>query len=190
MPHPRTVVLDACVLYSAPLRDLLIRVGQAGLIRARWTEAIHDEWMRNVLANLPQVSAERLQRTRELMDAAIRDCLIVGYEQWIPRVTLPDPNDRHVLAAAIHAGATAIVTFNLRDFPDAELQPHGLAAIHPDELFDELIELSPGEMCAVARKQRAALQRPPQTVTEFLDTLEKQSLSRTASRLREFLDEL
>lgn len=61
--HPLIAVYDANALYSAPLRDLLIRLAQAGLVRAKWTDAIHDEWIRNVVANCPHLSAERLART-------------------------------------------------------------------------------------------------------------------------------
>jgi predicted nucleic acid-binding protein len=110
MEQPLTAVLDANILYPAPLRDLFIRLAQAGLMRAKWTHAIHDEWMRNVLKDNPHLSAERLARTRTLMDEAIRDCLVTGHEELIASLSLPDPDDCHVLAAAIHAGAEVIVT--------------------------------------------------------------------------------
>jgi len=112
MEPPVTAVYDANILYRAPLRDLLIRVAQTGLVRARWTQAIHDEWMGNVLKSNPQLSTERLARTRTLMDEAVRDCLVTGHEDLIDSPTLPDPDDRHVLAAAIRAGAEVIVTYN------------------------------------------------------------------------------
>lgn len=111
-----TVLYDACVLYPAPLRDLLMHVAVTDLYRAKWTDAIHDEWTRNVLENRPDLKPEQLQRTRELMNAHVRDCLVTGYETLIEAVTLPDPDDRHVLAAAIRAGADLIVTFNLGIF--------------------------------------------------------------------------
>jgi hypothetical protein len=80
MEQPVTAVYDANILYPAPIRDLFIRLAQAGLVRAKWTEAIHAEWMRNVLKDHPHLSAERLARTRTLMDEAVRDCLVTGYE--------------------------------------------------------------------------------------------------------------
>ena len=80
MEHPVTAVLDANILYPAPLRDLFIRLAQAGLIpHARWTETIHGEWVRNVLKDNPNLSSERLARTRILMNDAVRDCLVIGY---------------------------------------------------------------------------------------------------------------
>lgn len=108
---------DSCVLYPAPLRDLLMHLSLADLFRAKWTETIHDEWTRNILANRPDLTKEQLQRTRDLMNAHVRDCLVTGYESLIPALSLPDSNDRHVLAAAIRASASIIVTYNLKDFP-------------------------------------------------------------------------
>ena len=112
MDHQIIAVYDANILYPAPLRDLFVRIAQSGLVQAKWTETIHEEWIRNVLKNRQDTTLERLTRTRQLMDTAVRDCLVTGYEILIDSMTLPDPNDRHVLAAAIRAGADAIVTFN------------------------------------------------------------------------------
>jgi hypothetical protein len=85
-------------------------------VRARWTETIHDEWIRNVLKGNPQLSSERIARTRSLMNEAVRDCLVRGYEDLIDSLTLPDPDDRHILAAAIRGGAEVIVTYLLLQF--------------------------------------------------------------------------
>lgn len=73
-----SVVYGACVLYPAPLRDLLMRWAMTDLYRARWTQQIHEEWMRNVLANRPDLSRAQLERTRELMDCSVRDSLVEG----------------------------------------------------------------------------------------------------------------
>lgn len=112
-----TVVYDACVLYPAPLRDLLMRLALTDLYRARWTDMIHDEWTRNLKRQRPDLKDEDLERTRSLMNASVRDCLVTGFQPLIPAIQLPDPDDRHVVAAAIHCGASLIVTFNLKDFP-------------------------------------------------------------------------
>src|SRR5579863_9090922 len=127
-----TALYDACVLYPAPLRDLLMHLAMADLFRARWTDRIHDEWIRSVLANRPDLRREQLERTRRLMNAHILDCVVTGYEHLIDRLKLPDPNDRHVLAAAIRAGADVIVTMNLDDFPVKVLGPYGIEPQHPD----------------------------------------------------------
>ena len=112
-----TALYDSCVLYPAPLRDLLMWLGLSDLCRPRWSNDIHEEWIRSVLANRPDITRERLERTRDLMNSNVRDCLVTGYEPLIDGLTLPDADDRHVLAAAIRADADVIVTFNLTDFP-------------------------------------------------------------------------
>jgi PIN domain len=148
MDHPVTAVYDANVLYPAPLRDLFIRLAYAGLVRGRWTEAIHDEWVRNVLADNPALSPVRLARTRMLMNEAVRDCLVTGYQDLIDSLSLPDPDDRHVLAAAIRANAEVIVTFNLKDFPAGVLAGYNVEAMHPDDFLLALFDAAPGPVCA------------------------------------------
>ncbi len=123
-----TVVYDACVLYPAPLRDLLMRLALTDLYRARWSDQIHEEWITAVLRNRPDLSRAQLERTRSLMNAYVRDALVDGYQSLVPALELPDPNDRHVLAAAIQCGADLILTFNLDDFPEQALTIHGLGA--------------------------------------------------------------
>ena len=130
-----TVVYDACVLYPAPLRDLLLRVAMTSVVRARWSEAILDECFRSILRQRPNLSESALQRTRELMTRAIPDCMIDGYQELVDGLALPDPDDRHVLAAAIRAGAQAIVTFNLKDSPTSSRSKYGIEALHPDGLL-------------------------------------------------------
>ncbi|MGE3820288.1 MAG: PIN domain-containing protein [Isosphaeraceae bacterium] len=188
MEHPVTAVYDANVLYPAPLRDLLIRLAQAGLVRARWTDAIHDEWVRGVLANNPDLSSDRLARTRSLMNEAVRDCLVIGHEDLIESLSLPDPDDRHVLAAAIHVGAEVIVTFNLKDFPAGILAAYDVEAQHPDDFLTSLFSVAPGPVCAQVKRQREGLRNPPKTAEELLATLESQGLVQTVARLRPFAD--
>jgi len=181
----RLVVLyDACVLYPAPLRDLFMRLALVDLFHARWSDDIHDEWTRSVAANRPDISPKNLARCRKLMDEHSPDSNISGYELLIPSLCLPDPNDRHVLAAAIHGGVNLIVTFNLSDFPASALGPHSIEAVHPDDfiagLFDEASEV----VLEVARRQREGLKNPPKSAGEFLGTLEQCGLEETVSRLR------
>lgn len=100
-----TALYDACVLFPAPVRDLLLHLAVTDQFRARWTDAIHEEWIRAVLNSRPDLSRKRLERTRRSMDAHVRDALITDFEDLIPTLTLPDPDDRHVLAAAIRGRA-------------------------------------------------------------------------------------
>jgi len=115
------VIYDANVLYPAPLRDLLMWVTLQDVVLARWTDDIHEEWMRSVLRERYDLTRVQLERTRDLMNQSVRDCLVTDYHDLIPGLTLPDADDRHVLAAAIRAGANVIVTYNLKDFPAARL---------------------------------------------------------------------
>lgn len=188
MEQPLTAVYDANILYPAPIRDLFVRLAQTGLVRAKWTEAIHEEWMRNLLKHNPHHSAERLARTRMLMDEAVRDCLVTGYEELIASLSLPDPDDRHVLAAAIHAGAQIIVTCNLTDFPAETLARYDIEAQHPDDVLVYLLDEAPGVVCAAVKRQRENLRNPPKTAEELLTTLETHSLTQAAARLRQFID--
>jgi predicted nucleic acid-binding protein len=180
-----TAIYDACVLYPAPLRDLLMHLALTDLVRARWTAAIHDEWTRNVLKNRPDLSIDQLQRTRTLMDAHVRDALVEGYEPLIASLSLPDPDDCHVLAAAIRAGADVIVTYNLKDFPPSVLSPFGVEAQHPDDFIASLLDLAPQVVIGAVRRQRASLKRPPLSVDEYLDALRRAELAQTVSQLRE-----
>ncbi|MFM7180764.1 MAG: PIN domain-containing protein [Verrucomicrobiales bacterium] len=191
MPHgPPIVILDACTLYPAALRDVLMRLSLHGMIRARWTRAIHNEWIEAVLRDRPDLSSERLQRTRELMDLHAEGCLVTGYEKRIKNLRLPDRDDRHVLAAAIEAKANMILTWNLRDFPNAELTIHGLSAITPDDLLAALLESHRDKLIAILREARLSLKQPPRTATEYLATLRTQGLSRTCALLVSVLSEL
>ena len=100
-----TVLYDACVLYPAPLRDLLMWLSITDLFRARWTDQILDEWSRSLMVNRPDLKPEQIERTRSLMNQSTLDCLVTGYEDLIQGLQLPDPDDRHVLAAAIRTRA-------------------------------------------------------------------------------------
>ena len=185
-----TALYDACVLYPAPLRDLLLELALTDLFRAKWSSQIHDEWIRAVLQDRPDLTAVQLHRTRDLMDLHARDCLVEDFEELIPSLALPDPNDRHVLAAAIRGRADVIVTYNLTDFPDKELQKYGITPQHPNEFILHLFNLAPSIVCAAARTHRARLKHPPKTTTEYLDTLERQSLTQFVASLRPYANRL
>lgn len=178
------VVYDACVLYPAPLRDTLMRVGIAELCQARWTEKILDEWVVNLLERRPDISKERLERTCSYMNEAIDGAVISGYEPLIDTVELPDPDDRHVLAAAIHAEAQLIVTNNIKDFPSQILEKYDIEACQPSAFLAGLYETAPVDMIRILHEQRVALKRPEQTVGEFLETLEKNGLNLLVQSLK------
>jgi predicted nucleic acid-binding protein len=181
-----TALLDANVLYPAPLRDLLLQLTVEDLFRAKWTTDIHREWIDNLLENEPYRSRVALERTRDLMDSNTRDCLVTGYEHLIASLTLPDPDDRHVLAAAIIGRCDVIVTQNLKDFPDEALASYGLEAQHPDEFLSNHLNLAPGVFCGAVQKVRRRLRNPPYSVDQYLENLIQQGLVATVADLKMF----
>ena len=179
-----TAFYDASVLYPAPLRDLLMWLALTDLFRATWSAMVHAEWIRALLSDRPDLTREQLERTRALMDAHVRDALISGFEGLIASLYLPDPKDRHVLAAAITGRADVIVTRNLRHFPAAVLSPFGIEAQHPDAFIVHLLDLAPETVADAVRDHRASLRHPPKTVEAYLLTLERQGLPQTVMALR------
>lgn len=165
-----TAIFDANVLYPAKLRDLLVTLAGTGLFRARWTNQIHDEWIRNLVAK--GGDKQKLERTRQRMDDAIPDCLVTEYEGLIETITLPDPNDRHVVAAAIRANADVIVTVNEKDFPEEVLAPLGIEAQHPDDFVFYQIDLNGPVVCKAISEIISRLKNPPIPRDTYIDGLE------------------
>jgi predicted nucleic acid-binding protein len=184
---PLVVIYDACVLFPAPLRDLLLRLAERGLVQARWSEEILDECFRNILTKRADLSMKALNRTRMLMNTALPDALVTDYEKLAQGIELPDPNDRHVVAAAMKADARVIVTFNLRDFPDRTLSAVQIEAQHPDKFIFNLLSLNDAPVAAVIREQAADLKNPRRTTGELLDILRAQGLPKSMQKLQELL---
>ena len=181
-------VLDSCILYPPSLRDLFMWLAAGIVYEPRWTEEIHAEWIRNILADNPEITPAQLERTRRLMDNVNEDCLVRGYEKHIPFLTLPDPDDRHVLAAAIEAKASVIVTFNLKDFPASALEVYGVRAMHPDKYLVVLFEDAPELFLVAIKEHRASLKRPPKTVDDYIETLKSNHLPKLAALLMDHRD--
>lgn len=178
------VLYDANVLYPSTLRDLLIRIAQAGLVQAKWTEQILDEVFRNLTANRPDLDAQKLARTRELMNRAVRDCLVTGYEPLIDSLDLPDPDDSHVLAAAIKARAQVIVTNNLKDFSPAALEPWDMEAKSPDDFILDQIDLNREAVYSAVQRIADSREKPPATFADVLAMLDRDGLVESAAALR------
>ncbi len=161
-----------------------------GVIQPKWTEQIHEEWMRNVLKDRPDLTSAQLQRTRRLMDQNAGDCLVTDYERHIADLALPDMDDRHVVAAGIEAGADAIITWNLADFPTAVIESHGIEVRTPDQLVYALLDACPTDVLAAMQQHRLSLKNPPKTPTEYLETLALQGLTHSVERLRDEIPRL
>lgn len=183
-----TALLDANVLYPALMRGILLELNYREVFNAKWTRQIENEWTRTLRRRRPDLDPARVERTRHLMRQHFHDALVLGYEKIIDTLDLPDPDDRHVLAAAIVGGCDVIVTQNLRDFPPAALDEHSLSALHPDDFLILLLTFHRADFLAAVRDTRAALRNPAYSVEEFLENLARQNLTDTASALRNFTE--
>ncbi len=178
------VVYDACVLFPASLRDFLIELATTGLFEARWTDLIHEEWIGNLLKQHKDLSREKLEYTKAMINKAVLNSVITNFETRIEGLELPDVNDRHILAAAIHGQAGQIVTLNLKDFPASDLEPHGIRAVHPDEFILELMDMDlPRVLTALVVCQKR-LKNPPRSIKAHLERLSKAGLTSASEQLR------
>jgi hypothetical protein len=173
-------------MYPAPLRSLLMYLALSGQFRARWSEDIHEEWIRNLLKARHDLNRAKLEKVKRLMDRHVPEALVTNYQSLIPSIELPNEDDRHVVAAAIQTRAEAIITFNLKDFPDQTLSKHGVKAIHPDDFVIDLIDLNVGCVLEAVQRHRGSLKKPPFSPDEYLDCLLKQRLPETVARLTPF----
>jgi len=179
-----TAILDANVLYPQLVRDTLLSLAVECLYHARWTITIHAEWMRNLAEDRPEI-ATKLSQIAERMNASVPDCLVTNYEKLITSIDLPDPDDRHVVAAAIAGHADAIVTFNTKDFPADVLQPYGIEVQHPDEFLMNQLQLQKIPALSAIKKMRARWTNPVRSAQELIAAFERRGLPMTADLLRE-----
>jgi predicted nucleic acid-binding protein len=168
---PFAAVLDASVLYPLPLRDTLLRVAEIELYDPYWSQRILDEVARNLIAD----ARASEQQARNLIDA-MRDAFD---EATVPEDAITklepamtnDPNDRHVLAAAVASDAQAVVTLNLKHFPTEACEPFAVEALRPDSFLLDLYGLDSDRVFDVIERQAAVLSRPPMTTNDLLDRL-------------------
>jgi hypothetical protein len=163
-----------------------VELAAKGLFRTKWTNEIHEEWITALLHNRPELQRAKLERTRDLMNTHVLDCLVIDYEDLIPSISCPDPNDRHVIAAAIKGNCAAIITFNLNHFPASELQKYDIEAQHPDEFLHHQFGLDKAAVIVAARNIRLRLKNPPVSAEDYLRRLETQSLPKTVAELSHY----
>jgi predicted nucleic acid-binding protein len=182
-----TVVLDANVLYPTLLRDLVLSLAHADLYSAKWSAHIRDEWMRSLIRDRPHMRA-KIEEAARTMESAIPDCLVTSYEHLIPGLELPDPDDRHVLAAAITGHADAIITWNEKDFPNAVLDSFGIELQTPDEFVLNQIMLRGTVALAAIKAMRARWERPEVSSIALVELLERRGMPQTAAHLKDVVD--
>lgn len=179
------VFVDTNVLYAARLRDILLDLAVEGIIELRWSPDVLDELVRAIRRHVPLTPQQDPLALIAAMTNVLPDALIVPPEPLAVSVSLPDPNDEHILAAAIHAGCDMLLTANLRHFPvDTLLQlDPPVRAIHPDAFLIELITARAAEVVPVIDACRRNLTRPPLTVAEYVAALDRVGLRQTAQLL-------
>lgn len=126
-----------------------------------------------------------ITETIRVMDEVFPGASVENYSHWEALLELPDPDDRHVLAAALEAGAEFVITFNLSDFPSSELDKYGIQAISPDDFLCDLLTLDPPKVLAALKRHRARLKNPPKSADEYIESLDNSGLSVFASMLAE-----
>lgn len=166
VPAPFVVVLDANVLFPFTIRDTLLRAAASGLYQLRWSAQILDEMERN-LVSTGAMTAPKAKRLRAIMTREFPDAEVTGYEPLISAMKNHE-KDRHVVAAAVKAGAQVVTTSNLRDFASL---PDGIEAQSPDRFLTSLFDLQPALFVDLLREQARDLVKPPMALDELLDRL-------------------
>jgi predicted nucleic acid-binding protein len=166
VPAPFIVVVDANVFFPLTLRDTMLRAAAADFYQLRWSRQILDEMERN-LVSTGTMPADKAARLRTTMERFFPEAMVTGYEPLIAAMQ-NDMKDRHVVAAAVKAGAQVVITANLKDFTPL---PDGVEAQSPDEFLCNLFDLDPEGFTEMLREQATDLQKPPVTFEELLDRL-------------------
>ncbi len=190
-----TALVDACTLVSAPKRDLLLTLAEAEFFRVRWSQRILDETERALEGIFVERGFDdagtRASRSVEVMCTAFPEGLVPDSGHTASMIFgLPDAGDEHVLAAAVQTQAQAIVTENIRHFPDEVLQPLHLEARTADEFIADTIALDEGKAIAAIRILRERLKKPELTAEAYLRSLEAHGLFATASLLSGHIDSI
>jgi predicted nucleic acid-binding protein len=159
-------LLDACVLVQAAVRETLLRLFERRLFLARWTDDIIDETVRSLQRKLSRTAEQTDYLVNELRTHFPDARVGPGYRELIPAMTNHE-KDRHVLAAAVNSSCEVIVTYNLKDFPESALKPHGIAAKHPDEFLIDLYHLD-GEVVVDTLHCQGSELLKPRTIGEVL----------------------
>lgn len=174
---------DANVLYAVPVTDIVMELASTGLFRALWSDDIHDEWVRNVATDRPDLPKAVIERRRANMERALPQARVVGYHELIDGLVLPDLNDRHVLAAAIVGRADVIVTYNLADFPAATVEHYGIEVQHPDDFLNHQRTLNEALFLQVIKTIRERLTKPKYDAETYVANLRKNQLQVIAGEL-------
>lgn len=180
------VFLDTCFLYPATLSDLVLRLAEVRVFRPHWSPDVLEELDRNLTMVVRPGSDGATRRIRHMTDA-FPDACVTGYEAFIDGMAC-DPKDRHVLAAAVHSDCQVMVTFNIKDFPRASVEPHRLTVVDPDTFLLDQLDLYPRSVTRCVREQPTDYRRPSVTPLQLLGILERSGVPRFAAEMRRKAD--
>lgn len=181
-------LLDANVLHPAFLRGALLWFADQRLFQPHWSADILAEWRRSVMRRFPEVKEDQLVAKALEMEEFFPGAAISGYEGFIDCIRLPDPEDRHVLAAATVGRCAGIVTANTKHFPDEIVAPLGMEIIHPDDFIVNIIDLHPSRAVTACKNHRANMSQSNPTPQQFLERYERAGLVQAHQRLSRHIE--
>lgn len=177
-----SAVLDANIFFHIRIIDPLLTLAEDGLFEPIWS----DQIMQEVRVHLPEVWGKKTQKVDDYLHA-INDAFpwasVSGWQRYVEHLCLPDPDDRHVLAAACVAGASVIVTLNLKDFPLRQTEKMGVVALSPDVFLSELFDYSPQKTMKAMRNLAKNKHHPPQTFNQEIEGFKRAGLLTFSGKL-------
>ncbi|NLE79303.1 MAG: PIN domain-containing protein [Rhodococcus sp.] len=180
-------VLDTSVLWPSRQRDFLLSLAIAGLYQPLWSDVILDELEYHEAAKLESHGSDAAAAARLVgrMRAAFDDAVVTGWEPLDGSYGLPDPDDEHVVAAAVVGGAGVIVTHNFKDFPEGRVPKH-LQVVSAAEFAADNVAVSPIVARQAVETMVERLANPAMSVEEVLALLvDRYEMTDAVALLRE-----
>jgi predicted nucleic acid-binding protein len=177
------VICDANILFRFHISHILTFMAVRRLINAKWTKEIQQEWLDNIAEKRPADLAG-CKRRCSAMNSALPEAMVTGYDYRISTIAFEDPDDRHVIAAALHVRASGIVTRDTAHFTPESMAPFGLKVVDPDELLVACHDWFPQDCIRTVEEARLSLTVTKPSLDQYLETLESQDLPEFVKRLR------
>lgn len=178
-----SVFLDTNVLYKSHIRDLILRLSRKDTFKVYWSDGVLAELQKN-LSSSAGLSEDKVVRLTQKLNEIFPDSCISGYEDFVESVVLSATEDKHVVAAALHAHCDVILTENVKDFPDTELSRYAIEAQNPDTFLCHHYSLEQGKTIRAIQEHISMLNNPPLTFAEYLGWLERAGAVVFAEKLK------
>jgi predicted nucleic acid-binding protein len=185
--EPPVAVLDANVLFPFLMGHILSYATFLGLIDGRWTDEIEREWVENAVEFHGEVERQGIEGRRDAMNRAMPHAKIAGHQRRIDSIAFADPDDAHVIAAAIEAGADFIITCDRAFLETGALSGYPFSALHPDALLSRIMERERVLFVEMIESARRSLRNTDPTLPEYVAMIEQTGLPLVAGRLRELI---